>query len=86
VKRFLEMVQLLLALASTTAVIDTTRSLAAPAEPAGYHATEGERGEPRGDRRFGDLARLDRKSREERQRSLARLRSTNSLELVTRVD
>ena len=84
-KRFLETIQLLLALASTTAVIDATRAIAAPAEPVGYHATEGGRGEPSRDRRFGDLARLDRRSREERQRALGS-RATSSAGLSARVD
>ena len=45
-KRFLETVQLLLLLASTTAVVDATRALAALPEPAGYRATESSRGAP----------------------------------------
>jgi hypothetical protein len=85
-KRFLETVQLLLVLASITAVIDATRTLAAPPDPLGYHATEGGRGEPARDRRFGDLARLDRRSREDRQRSLGRVRATSSAGLSARGD
>jgi hypothetical protein len=83
-KRFLDTVQLLLVLASTTAVVDAT--LAVPTEPAGYHSTEGGRGEPPTDRRFGDLARLDRRSREDRQRALGRSRTADPLELFARVD
>jgi hypothetical protein len=85
-KRFLETVQILLLLASTTAVVDATRALAVPAEPAGYHATESSRGAPSRDRRFGDLARLDRRNREERQRALGRSRATNALERSARAD
>ena len=85
-KRFLETIQLLLVLASTAAVIDATRALAAPVEPVGYHSTGGGRGEPDRDRRFGDLARLDRKSREDRQRALGRLHKTSSAGLSAHVD
>ena len=85
-KRFLETIQLLLVLASTTAVIDATRALAIPAEPVGYHSTGGGRGEPSRDRRFGDLARLDRRSREERQRALSRVRERSSAGLSARVE
>ena len=85
-KRFLEKIQLLLVLASTTAVIDATRTLAVPVEPTGYHAIESGRGAPPKDRRFGDLARLDRRSREDLQRRLGRARMTRRLELSARID
>jgi hypothetical protein len=85
-KRFLETIQLLLLLASTAAVVDATRALAAPAEPVGYHGIESGRGEPSRDRRFGDLARLERRSREERQRAVGRSRRASSVSLSTRVD
>jgi hypothetical protein len=85
-KRSLETIQLLLLLASTTAVVDATRALAAPAEPLGYHGTETGRGEPSRDRRFGDLARLERRSREERQRAVERSGKASSASLSARVD
>jgi hypothetical protein len=84
VRRFLDTVQLLLVLASATAVVDATRALAFEAEPSAYHATQGGRGEPAQDRRFGDLARLDRRSREDRQRRV-RAPRTKSAEVLARL-
>jgi hypothetical protein len=63
-KRLLETVQFLLTFISVCAVLETTRIDASPADPSGYYAGAPQRSEADGDRRFGDLARAERKRRE----------------------
>ncbi len=62
---FLKGVQLLLSFASVCAVVEASRVESPPNESPGYYATQVPFGrEPPGDRRIGDLARLERKRRE----------------------
>ncbi len=62
-KRLLETIQLTLTFMSVCAVLETTRVDASP-EPAGYRTSIPLRSESQGDRRFGDLARAERKRHE----------------------
>jgi len=64
-KRFLEKIQLVLTFASFCAVVDATFVDALPQNPTGYHAAGAPQGEAHGDRLFNDLARTERKRREE---------------------
>ena len=67
-KRFLESIQLILAFASTCAVIETTRIPASLLhDPPGYSASVPQPSDARGDRSLGDLARAERKRREAEQ-------------------
>ena len=63
-KRFLEKIQLVLTFASFCAVVDATVADALPHDATGYHAGNAPQ-EARGDRLFNDLARTERKRREE---------------------
>jgi hypothetical protein len=64
-KRYLEKIQLVLTFASFCAVVDATFVDALPHEATGYHAAGVPQAEGRGDRLFNDLARTERKRREE---------------------
>jgi hypothetical protein len=70
-KRLWETTQWLLVLVSAVGAIDTTYA-AKRVESAVYVADNGTRGHRTPDRRFADLARIDRRSREERQYAIAR--------------
>ena len=63
-KRFLEKIQLVLTFASFCAVVDATFVDALPHDVTGYHAGNAPQ-EAHGDRLFNDLARTERKRREE---------------------
>ena len=67
-KRFLERIQILLTFASFCTVVDTTFIDALPHDPTGYHPAAPRQAEARGDRLFGDLARTERKRREDQVR------------------
>jgi hypothetical protein len=69
--RLVERIQIVLMIVSVTAVVDASRIAAAEA-PAGYRPARGAEDERSPDRRFADLARLDRKEREELQREIRR--------------
>jgi hypothetical protein len=64
-KRFLEKIQIVLTFASFCAVVDATFVDALPHDAAGYHAGNAPQAEVHGDRLFNDLARTERKRREE---------------------
>jgi len=64
-KRFLEKIQMVLSFASFCAVVDATFVDALPHDATGYHAGGAPPAETRGDRLFNDLARTERKRREE---------------------
>jgi len=67
-KRFLERIQILLTFASFCTVVDTTFIDALPHDPTGYSPAGPPQAEARGDRLFGDLARTERKRREDQVR------------------
>jgi len=67
-KRFLERIQILLTFASFCTVIDTTFIDALPHDPTGYYPAAPPQAEARGDRLLGDLARTERKRREDQVR------------------
>jgi hypothetical protein len=71
-QRALESIQLLLTFASVCAVVETTRLHAPPHDRPGYSASVPQPLDARGDRRFGDLARVDRKRREAQQHASRR--------------
>ena len=80
-KRFLELTQFVLTLASTCAVLETTRVYAPLHDRPGYYASAPLEREAQDDRRLGDLARSDRKRREaEQQTSRRRLELGAALE------
>src|SRR5690349_12374516 len=64
-KRFLEKIQLVLTFASFCAVVDATFVDALPHDPTGYQAGGTTQTEAREDRLFNDLARTERKRRED---------------------
>ena len=64
-KRFLEKIQIVLTFASFCAVVDATFVDALPHDATGYHAGNAPQAEAHGDRLFNDLARTERKRREE---------------------
>jgi hypothetical protein len=70
-KRLCEATQLLLVLVSAIGAIGATCATE-PVATAAYHADDGRRGHRTPDRRFTDLGRLDRRSREERQHAIGR--------------
>ena len=63
--RFLERIQILLTFASFCTVVDATFVDALPHDATGYHAGGAPQAEARGDRLFNDLARTERKRRED---------------------
>ncbi len=64
-KRFLERIQILVTFASFCTVVDATFVDALPHDPTGYRAGNAPQDEAHGDRLFNDLARTERKRREE---------------------
>jgi hypothetical protein len=64
-KRFLEKIQLVLTFASFCAVVDATFVDALPRDAMGYHAGHAPQAEAHGDRLYNDLARTERKRREQ---------------------
>jgi hypothetical protein len=71
-KRFLEVIQFVLTLASTCAVVEASRLHAPLHDRPGYYASVPQQRETAGDRSFGDLARVERKRREAEQQSSRR--------------
>jgi hypothetical protein len=71
-QRVLESIQLLLTFASVCAVVETTRIHVPSHDGQGYHASVPQPLNARGDRRFGDLARVERKRREAQQQASRR--------------
>ena len=70
-RRFLEIIQFALALASTCAVVETSSIPAAPHDRPGFYASVPHPREAR-DRSIADLARMERRRREAEQRSSRR--------------
>ena len=64
-KRLFESIQFALTFASACAVVDTTRVQASPADEPGYYAGIAHDSAAQRDRRLGDLARSERKRRED---------------------
>jgi hypothetical protein len=70
-KRFCDATHLVLVLVSAFGAISETCA-AEPVEIHAYRSDDGTRGHRTPDRRFADLARLDRRNREERQHAIGR--------------
>jgi hypothetical protein len=71
-KRFFEITQFVLSLASTCAVVEASRVPAAVAERPGYHASLPQPRDAASDRSIADLARAERKRREAEQHASRR--------------
>jgi hypothetical protein len=71
-KRFLEVIQFVLTLASTCAVVEASRISAPVHDRPGYHSSIPQPREAARDRSLADLARMERKRREAEQRSSRR--------------
>jgi hypothetical protein len=71
-KRLLRITEVVLMLASVTAVVDASRVEAAPVSRPAFHAAWTPEHENAPDRRFADLARVNRKDRENRHRRMGR--------------
>ena len=71
-KRFLEMIQFVLTFVSVCAVLETSRIQSPLDRSPGYYAGIPQNNEAYGDRRIGDLARVERRRREAAQQSIRR--------------
>jgi hypothetical protein len=71
-KRFLEIIQFVLTLASTCAVVEASRISALPHDRPGWYTSMPQPHEASRDRSLADLARMERKRREAEQRSSRR--------------
>lgn len=67
VKRFLDLVQIVLSFVSVCAVVDASRTTSLREDLPGYHSSIPGSRETERDRRFADLARAERKRREAEQ-------------------
>ena len=71
-KRFLETTQFVLTFVSVCAVLETSRLQSPLDRSPGYYAGIPQNNEAYGDRRIGDLARVERRRREAAQQSIRR--------------
>ncbi|HUQ53037.1 MAG TPA: hypothetical protein VM692_12505 [Gammaproteobacteria bacterium] len=71
-RRFLEMTQFVLTLASACAVVDASRIQTAAPDRPGYHTSVPQPRQAARDRSLGDLARVERKRREAEQHASRR--------------